>query len=80
MAESPEEKEKAGSGERPRRRRAVMVSEVDKRLIAAGLPPSWEEPVSDRDLRDADAGEGGGNVSNDKRLLEDVPPHAQPRI
>lgn len=56
------------------RRRVVVVSEVDQRLIDLGLPPSWEERVSDRDevpLR---------SDSNDARLLENVPPHAQPRI
>lgn len=70
-----------------KRRRAVYVSEADKRRLAAGQPPSWEE----------DAAEAGGSAgqtvdtgqvvvesageareaanTNDDRLLREVPPH-----
>lgn len=58
------------------RRRVVVVSEVDQRLIDRGLPPSWEERVSEHDR---DAGILYAD-SNDVRLLENVPPHAQPRL
>ncbi len=76
-----------------RRRRAVIVSDVDRRLLAEGLPPSWEDRVSDDDLArggfghngiDEDGPAGGapdrGDGANDARLLGDVPPHWQPRI
>lgn len=66
------------STRRPRRR-AVLVSEVDRRLIEKGLPPSWEETVGPVDT-DADEGGEGHPRSNDFRLLDNVPPHAQPRI
>ena len=75
-----------GSVTAPRRRRgsrrAVRVSDVDRRLIERGLPPSWEEKVDTEDLtvrggdgRDPDRGDG----ANDRRLLDNVPPHSQPR-
>ena len=62
-----------------RRRRAVRISEVDRRLIDEGLPPSWEDKVrsgSDGDVID----EGGAPASggNDDRLLSEVPPHYRP--
>lgn len=65
-----------GRGRRRPRRRVVVVSEVDQRLIDRGLPPSWEERVSDHD-RGGDSSHGD---SNDARLMENVPPHAQPRL
>ena len=39
--------------EAPRKRRRVarFVSEVDRRLIAEGLPPSWEDRVRPEDTR-----------------------------
>ena len=64
-----------GRGHRSRRR-VVVVSEVDQRLIEQGLPPSWEERVSDRDRGEIPA----RAESNDARLLDNVPPHAQPRL
>lgn len=66
------------SGRRARRR-AVLVSDVDRHLIEKGLPPSWEETASPVDTA-ADEGGRGGPQSNDARLLDNVPPHAQPRI
>lgn len=72
--------ESAAPGKR-RRRAASYVSEVDRRLIARGVAPSWEDRVRPEDswpgsMRDSpDRGEG----ANDARLLENVPPHAQPR-
>lgn len=61
-------------------RRAVRVSEVDRHLIERGLPPSWEEKVGSEDVSavegaDPDRGDG----ANDRRLLDNVPPHSQPR-
>ena len=72
------------------RRRAVLISEVDRRLVEKGLPPSWEEKVTESDLgisasdlRDGEGqaleGASRGDGANDRRLLENVPPHAQPR-
>lgn len=66
------------SARRPRRR-AVRVSEVDRRLIEKGLPPSWEATSGPVDT-DADGDGEGRPLSNDARLLDNVPPHAQPRI
>lgn len=66
---------------RKRRRVACFVSEVDQRLIAEGLPPSWEDRVRPEDTRPgsmADAPDRGDGA-NDARLLENVPPHAQAR-
>ena len=63
---------------RKRRRVARYVSDVDRRLIEEGLPPSWEDCVRPEDTRPgsmADRGDG----ANDARLLENVPPHAQAR-
>ena len=67
----------------PRRRRRVarFVSDVDRRLMDEGLPPSWEDRVRPEDtcpesMADApDRGDG----ANDARLLENVPPHSLPR-
>lgn len=71
------------------RRRAVLINEVDRRLVEQGLPPSWEERVTEADLGNMPPemrdGEGAvasvsrGDGANDRRLLENVPPHAQPR-
>ena len=73
-----------GSVTAPRRRRgsrrAVRVSDVDRRLIERGLPPSWEEKVDEADVappQDVDPDRGDG--ANDRRLLDNVPPHSQPR-
>ena len=64
---------------RKRRRVARFVSEVDQRLIAKGLPPSWEDrPEDTRPGSMADAPDRGDGA-NDARLLENVPPHAQAR-
>ena len=61
---------------RKRRRVARYVSDVDRRLIEEGLPPSWEDRVRPGSMADApDRGDG----ANDARLLENVPPHAQAR-
>lgn len=71
----------AAPGGRKRRRVAIFVSEVDRRLIERGVPPSWEDRVTPEDswpgaMRDVpDRGDG----ANDQRLLDNVPPHAQPR-
>lgn len=66
---------------RKRRRVARYVSDVDRHLIAEGLPPSWEDRVRPEDTRPgsmADAPDRGDGA-NDARLLENVPPHAQAR-
>ena len=66
---------------RKRRRVARFVSDVDRRLIAEGLPPSWEDRVRPEDTRPgsmADAPDRGDGA-NDARLLDNVPPHAQAR-
>ena len=66
---------------RKRRRVARYVSDVDRHLIAEGLPPSWEDRVRPEDTRPgsmADAPDRGDGA-NDARLLANVPPHAQAR-
>lgn len=66
---------------RRRRRRVVRVSEVDRHLIERGLPPSWEEKVDEADMappQDVDPDRGDG--ANDRRLMDNVPPHSQPRV
>lgn len=67
----------------PRRPRRVahFVSDVDRRLMEEGLPPSWEDRVRPEDTRPgsmADAPDRGDGA-NDARLLENVPPHSLPR-
>lgn len=63
------------------RRVARYVSDVDRRLIAEGLAPSWEDRLRSEDIRpgsmadDPDRGDG----ANDARLLDNVPPHSQVR-
>lgn len=57
---------------RKRRRVARYVSDVDRRLIEEGLPPSWEDRVRPEDTRPgsmADAPDRGDGA-NDARLLE----------
>ena len=69
--------------EAPRKRRRVarFVSEVDRRLIAEGLPPSWEDRVRPEDTRPGSMADSPdrGDGANDARLLANVPPHAQAR-
>lgn len=61
------------------RRRVEWISEVDRALLAKGLPPSWEDRVRPEEVEDAHADPSRGDGANDARLLGDVPPHAQPR-
>lgn len=75
-----------GTGRGRRRRRSVRVSEVDRRLMEQGLPPSWQERVSAEDLGagaagddDPDGASDRGDGANDARLRDNVPPHSQPR-
>ena len=60
---------------------ARYVSEVDRRLIAEGLPPSWEDRVRPEDTRPGSMADSPdrGDGANDARLLANVPPHAQAR-
>lgn len=66
---------------RRRRRVATFVSEVDQRLIDRGIAPSWEDRVSDADIRPGSMRDSPdrGDGANDRRLLDNVPPHAQAR-
>ena len=66
---------------RKRRRVACYVSDVDRRLIEEGLPPSWEDRVRPEDTRPGSMADtpDRGDGANDVRLLENVPPHAQVR-
>ena len=66
---------------RKRRRVARYVSDVDRRLIEEGLPPSWEDRVRPEDTRSGSMADtpDRGDGANDVRLLENVPPHAQAR-
>ena len=58
--------------EAPRKRRRVarFVSEVDRRLIAEGLPPSWEDRVRPEDTRPGSMADSPdrGDGANDARL------------
>lgn len=63
-----------------KRRRAVHVSDVDRRRLERGLDPAWVEKseVGAEYFAGPDpesAGSFDGAASNDKRLREDVPPH-----
>lgn len=63
-----------------RHRRVVVLSEVDKARLEAGeCAPALTGPAASalptRASEDMDEGWGGGSDSNDRRLLEDVPPH-----
>ncbi|MDC4232178.1 toxin [Actinomyces sp. B33] len=68
-------------GRSRRRRIAVHVSEVDRRLIERGIAPSWEDRVGPGDRRPGAMADSPdrGDGANDRRLVENVPPHAQPR-
>lgn len=62
------------SARRPRRR-AVRVSEVNRRLIEKGLPPSWEATSGPVDT-DADEDGEGRPLSNDALLRQRPTPRA----
>lgn len=70
-----------GAPQQRRRRVATFVSEVDQRLIDHGIAPSWEDRVSEADFRPGSMRDSPdrGDGANDRRLLENVPPHAQAR-
>lgn len=75
-------KGEAVGGQRVRktRRRAVFVSEVDQRLVALGLEPSWEQKVSESGLEASGSIASSQNAgTNDRRLAENVPPHSHAR-
>ncbi|OKL47363.1 hypothetical protein [Boudabousia marimammalium] len=61
---------------RPRpRRRAVYISEADQARIDQGLKPSWEDGPGDGLSTDT-----GSGTENDARIVENIPPHAQPKL
>ena len=64
-----------------RRRVATFVSDVDRKLIAHGVAPSWEDRVHPDDRRVGSFADSPdrGDGANDRRLLDNVPPHAQAR-
>lgn len=64
-----------------RRRVATFVSDVDRKLIAHGVAPSWEDRVRPDDRRAGSFADSPdrGDGANDRRLLDNVPPHAQAR-
>lgn len=64
-----------------RRRVATFVSDVDRELIAHGVAPSWEDRVRPDDRRAGSFADSPdrGDGANDRRLLDNVPPHAQAR-
>ena len=66
-----------------KRRRVLLVNEVDERLISRGIPTSLEDRVSDQERQDAlDKAHlvGEADQSNTARLTANVPPHSQARI
>lgn len=75
--------EQRASVERTKKRRrvATFVSEVDRKLIAHGVAPSWEDRVRPDDRRAGSFADSPdrGDGANDRRLLDNVPPHAQAR-
>lgn len=75
--------EQRASVERTKKRRrvATFVSEVDRKLIAHGVAPSWEDRVRLDDRRAGSFADSPdrGDGANDRRLLDNVPPHAQAR-
>lgn len=77
----PGESRGAGARRGRCRRIATSVSDVDQHLIDKGLAPSWEDRVTDADIRPGSMRDspGRGDGANDRRLMENVPPHAQAR-
>lgn len=77
----PDESRGAGARRGRRRRVATFVSDVDQHLIDKGLAPSWEDRVTDTDIRPGSMRDSPdrGDGANDRRLMENVPPHAQVR-
>ena len=71
----------AGARRGRHRRVATFVSDVDQHLIDKGLAPSWEDRVTDADIRPGSMRDSPdrGDGANDRRLMENVPPHAQVR-
>ncbi len=59
-----------------RRRRAVLINDVDQKRLEEGKTPSWLE-VSEHP-RTEDSSLPGELSARDRRLLEDVPPHWSP--
>ncbi|MDO5494225.1 MAG: toxin [bacterium] len=69
------------SDRRTRRRRVIVLSEVDRRLLEEGVQTTRPGPAApvralpDRASGDTDIAWGDARDSNDRRLEEDVPPH-----
>lgn len=63
--------------ERPRRR-AVQLSEIDQRRLERGETPTWLDPTGEPELSGGPE-ETDPQLSNDQRLLGDVPPHWSPK-
>lgn len=62
--------------ETPRkRRRAMLINDVDQRRLAEGKTPSWLETDSFVVEEPSDSAELS---ERDRRLLEDIPPHWAP--
>ncbi|WP_022867478.1 hypothetical protein [Schaalia vaccimaxillae] len=64
-----------------KRRVATYVSPVDRDLLDKGLPPSWEDRVRAEDTRPGSMADSAdrGDGANDRRLIDNVPPHFQAR-
>lgn len=63
------------------RRRVIQLNAVDRRRMERGEPPSWLEPSGEPSLSGSvgtDSGADEEQLTNDQRLLEDVPPHWSP--
>ena len=74
--------DQSAPAERAKKRRlATFVSDVDRKLIAHGVAPSWEDRVRPDDRRAGSFADSPdrGDGANDRRLLDNVPPHAQAR-
>lgn len=63
---------------RPKRRIARYISRVDRERIEHGEVPSWEEAKYQRTVVDTRKRKGTHHSDvhpDDRRLLEDLPPH-----
>ncbi|EJZ86535.1 hypothetical protein HMPREF9240_00909 [Winkia neuii BV029A5] len=58
------------------RRRAVFVSQADKKRLQMGQAPSWDEGTVQPDyVKLAKTSTDHGKGENDARLRDNVPPH-----
>lgn len=69
--------ESADSARKPRRR-AVKLSDVDEERLRRGDTPTWLEPARLSEAPETRPASSAGLSPDERRLLEDVPPHWSP--